>query len=116
MEPTQRAAIAEATPAMLADDTQDTLKWLALAILGMVDDEKAVSVEAVNGLQGGVTYHVNCAPSDLGKLIGKQGRNARALRCLLTARGRRTNQSFTLNIVEERTTEALQPWEQRPTL
>ena len=40
------------------------------------------------------------APSDLGKVIGKQGRTARSIRTLLGAAGMKLNRRFTLEILE----------------
>jgi len=40
------------------------------------------------------------APSDLGKVIGKQGRTARSIRTLLGAAGMKLNRRFTLDILE----------------
>ena len=40
------------------------------------------------------------APSDLGKVIGKQGRTARAMRTLLRAAGMKLKKRFVLEIVE----------------
>lgn len=41
------------------------------------------------------------APDDLGKVIGRQGRTARALRTLLEARGDRDGVRYELEIVED---------------
>ena len=40
------------------------------------------------------------APSDLGKVIGKQGRTAGAIRTILGAAGMKLNRRFTLEILE----------------
>jgi predicted RNA-binding protein YlqC (UPF0109 family) len=40
------------------------------------------------------------APSDLGMVIGKQGRTARSIRTLLGAAGMKLNRRFTLEILE----------------
>lgn len=40
-------------------------------------------------------------PEDLGKVIGRQGRTARALRALLDVRGARDGASYELQILEE---------------
>jgi hypothetical protein len=40
------------------------------------------------------------APDDLGKVIGRQGRTARAIRTLLTAAGQKTRRRYTLDIVD----------------
>ncbi len=40
------------------------------------------------------------APDDLGKIIGRQGRTARAIRTLLAAAGQKTRRRFTLDILD----------------
>lgn len=65
----------------------------------LVDIPEEVAVREVQG--GQVTLlELRVAPSDLGKVIGKQGRTARSLRTLLAAAGTKRNQRFTLDILE----------------
>lgn len=40
------------------------------------------------------------APDDLGKVIGRQGRTARAMRTLLAAAGQKSRRRYTLDIVD----------------
>ena len=40
------------------------------------------------------------AENDVGKVIGRQGRTARALRCLLNAAGLRAHKRYSLEIIE----------------
>jgi hypothetical protein len=40
------------------------------------------------------------APADLGKVIGRQGRTARAIRTLLAAAGQKTRRRYTLDILD----------------
>ena len=43
---------------------------------------------------------LSVAKSDMGKIIGKQGRNAQALRTILSAAGGKTRKRYVLEIVE----------------
>jgi len=43
----------------------------------------------------------NPAPEDLGKVIGKQGRTARAIRIILGAAGMKLKRRFNLEIIEK---------------
>ena len=43
---------------------------------------------------------IEVAPDDLGKIIGRQGRTARAIRTLLAAAGQKTRRRFTLDILD----------------
>jgi len=53
-------------------------------VKALVDDPEQVSVTEVPGEES-TTYEVHVAPSDLGKVIGKQGRIANALRTVAKA-------------------------------
>ncbi len=65
----------------------------------LVDSPDDVSVREVEGEQVTV-LELRVAPSDLGKVIGKQGRTARSIRTLLGAAGMKLNRRFTLEILE----------------
>lgn len=65
----------------------------------LVDNPEEVSVNAVEGEQVTV-LELRVAPSDLGKVIGRQGRTARALRVILGAAGMKMRKRFTLEILE----------------
>jgi uncharacterized protein len=65
----------------------------------LVDIPEEVKVREVEGEQVTV-LELRVAPSDLGKVIGKQGRTARSVRTLLGAAGMKLNRRFTLEILE----------------
>jgi len=65
----------------------------------LVDLPDQVSVKEVQGEQVTV-LELRVAASDLGKVIGKQGRTARSIRTLLGAAGMKLNRRFTLEILE----------------
>ncbi|MGD1070050.1 MAG: KH domain-containing protein [Bryobacteraceae bacterium] len=65
----------------------------------LVDIPEEVEVKAVEGEQITV-LELKVAPSDLGKVIGKQGRTARSIRTILGAAGMKLNRRFTLEILE----------------
>jgi len=65
----------------------------------MVEEPAEVRVEERQ--DGSYTRFNVCLPSrDLGKVIGRQGRTARALRALLAARGEQNGQRYGLEIRE----------------
>ncbi len=66
---------------------------------GLVDAPDEVSVNQVESEQATV-LELKVAPNDMGKVIGKQGRTARAMRTLLGASGLRFHKRFTLEILE----------------
>jgi predicted RNA-binding protein YlqC (UPF0109 family) len=65
----------------------------------LVDLPDEVTVSEVKGEQITV-LELKVAASDLGKVIGKQGRTARSIRTLLGAAGMKLNRRFTLEILE----------------
>jgi predicted RNA-binding protein YlqC (UPF0109 family) len=65
----------------------------------LVDIPEEVQVKSVEGEQITV-LELKVAPSDLGKVIGKQGRTARSIRTILGAAGMKLNRRFTLEILE----------------
>jgi predicted RNA-binding protein YlqC (UPF0109 family) len=65
----------------------------------LVDIPDQVVVREVQGEQVTV-LELKVAPSDLGKVIGKQGRTARSIRTLLGASGMKLNRRYMLEILE----------------
>ena len=73
---------------------------LALA-QGLVEDKAAVRVtEDEPNEEGVIVYHLTVAEDDMGRVIGKQGRTARALRTLLGAASSKAHRRVMLEIVE----------------
>jgi len=66
----------------------------------LVDQPDAVSL-AVTPREHETLLELAVAPDDLGKVIGRQGRTARALRTLLDARGDRDGVRYELEILED---------------
>lgn len=64
----------------------------------LVDAPEEVSVEQIEGET--TVFELTVAPDDLGKVIGRQGRVARALRALVGAAGIRARKRFGLEIIE----------------
>jgi uncharacterized protein len=64
----------------------------------LVDDPAAVSVELVRD-QGGTVLELHVAEDDMGKVIGRNGSVAKALRTLLKVVSARDGESVSLEIV-----------------
>lgn len=75
---------------------KELVESIARALVDQPDD---VDVAVVEGEQTTV-IELRVAKDDLGKVIGKQGRTARALRTLLGAAGMKLNKRFMLEILE----------------
>jgi predicted RNA-binding protein YlqC (UPF0109 family) len=69
-------------------------------VKSIVDEPNEVTVSVDTRNVGRVLLTVDVAPNDLGKVIGKQGRNARALRTILGAAGMAFGVPSSLNIRE----------------
>jgi len=64
-----------------------------------VDNPEQVSVGLIEGEQATV-FELRVAQSDIGKVIGKEGRTARSIRTILSAAGMKLKKRFTLEILE----------------
>lgn len=78
------------------DQLAELIDYVARAL---VDEPDEVTVEAVEGDRA-VILELTVAPSDLGKVIGKDGRTARAMRTLLSATSARLRRRAILDILE----------------
>lgn len=65
----------------------------------LVDEPDEISVVETEG-ERGIVIELRVAPGDLGKVIGRQGRTARAIRAILAAAGSKTRRRYVLDIVE----------------
>lgn len=65
----------------------------------LVDNPDQVQVRAVDGEQVTV-LELRVHPTDLGKVIGRQGRTAKAMRTILGAAGMKLRKRYTLEILE----------------
>ncbi|MBW1746529.1 MAG: KH domain-containing protein [Thermodesulfobacteriota bacterium] len=75
---------------------KDLIKHIAQAL---VDHPEQVSVSEVEGNQTSV-LELQVAKDDLGKVIGKQGRTARAMRTILSAASAKIKKRTVLEIIE----------------
>ena len=76
------------------------MKALVEAIAkALVDNPDQVQVRAIEGEQITV-FELRVHPSDLGIVIGHQGRNAKAIRTILSAVGMKLRKRFTLEILD----------------
>jgi len=66
----------------------------------LVDHPDEVKVASIEGPQATV-LELRVHPEDLGKVIGRQGRTAKAMRTLLGASGMKVHKRFTLEILED---------------
>lgn len=75
---------------------KELVKYIARAL---VDNPDAVEVNELQGEQTSV-LELKVAKEDLGKVIGKQGRTARAMRTILSAASTKLKKRSVLEIIE----------------
>jgi predicted RNA-binding protein YlqC (UPF0109 family) len=81
------------------EHSRDIADAVTTLIKLMVDHPEGVTVEAVPTEEGS-SIRISVDPSDIGKVIGKQGRTARSLRVIVTAMGMASKQRISLDIRE----------------
>ena len=67
----------------------------------LVDNPDEVQVTQLEGEQSSI-IELKVAPEDLGKVIGKQGRTAQAIRLILGAAGMKLKKRFNLELIEKK--------------
>ena len=75
---------------------KDLIEFIAKAL---VDDPSAVSVNETEGEKGTV-LELKVKEEDIGKVIGKQGRIAKAMRTILNATAGKTGKKYSLEILD----------------
>lgn len=75
---------------------KDLIGYIAKAL---VDNPEEVTVSEIEGNQTSV-LELKVAKEDLGKVIGKQGRTARAMRTILSAASAKIKKRTVLEIIE----------------
>jgi hypothetical protein len=80
----------------MPESTGDVRALVELIAKQLVDEPDEVFVEKFDDS----VIELEVAESDVGKVIGRQGRTARALRTVLNASGYRARRRYTLEIIE----------------
>ena len=65
----------------------------------LVDQPDAVKVEMEQGDDDGIVIRLSVAPDDMGKVIGKQGRIAKAIRTIVKAASVQDDKKYIVEIV-----------------
>jgi len=72
-----------------------------MIVKSLVDKPDQVKVSQLDGQQSSI-IELKVAPEDVGKVIGKQGRNVQAIRVILGAAGMKLKKRINLEIIEKR--------------
>jgi uncharacterized protein len=78
---------------------EEMKELIAFLARSLVDEPDAVEVTAIEG-ERTIIFELSVAPGDLGKVIGKEGRTARAMRTLLAATSAKQRKRAVLEILE----------------
>jgi len=76
---------------------RDVLEYLAKSI---VDDADGVTIEVEEGRRGDIRLSLHVSPDDMGKVIGRRGRVAQAIRTVVRAAGAREGLEVGVDIVD----------------
>ena len=79
-----------------AEAAQRVLQYLAESF---TDDPTGVEISTARG-RGGLTLELSVAPNDMGKVIGRRGRTAQAIRTVTRAAGARDGVDVRVDIVD----------------
>ncbi len=82
-----------------ADKAATATAALEFIAKSLADDPSAVSVE-VSERQGKVVLSLSVGPDDMGRIIGRRGRTAQAIRALVGAAGARDGITTSVDIVD----------------
>lgn len=76
------------------------MKELLIAIVtGLVEDPQGISVEVDEPQEDGiVVYHLHVSENDMGRVIGRQGRIAKAIRTVMRAAAARKDEKIMVEI------------------
>ncbi|HUP46560.1 MAG TPA: KH domain-containing protein [Thermoanaerobaculia bacterium] len=75
---------------------KELVEFLAKSLVDHPDDVRVQTYER----EQGTVLELEVAEDDLGKVIGRQGRTARAIRTLLSAAGQKSRRRYILDIVD----------------
>ena len=74
-------------------------EFIQSIVTHLVDKEDLVSVKEITGETSDILLEVSADKDDVGKIIGKQGNTARAIRTILKAVSKKQGKRYTLNII-----------------
>jgi len=75
---------------------EELLKSIVLALVEFPDEISVTTIEK----DGETTLELKVAPTDMGKVIGKQGRIAKAIRVVVKAAGSKESKNYGVEIVQ----------------
>lgn len=74
---------------------------LELIIASLVDNKEEISIEEISNNEKSIEFKVKVAESDMGKVIGKQGRVAKSIRTVMKSVAGKEGKKVNVEFVEE---------------
>jgi predicted RNA-binding protein YlqC (UPF0109 family) len=84
---------------MAGDKGPDLRSWVEAMAKDLVDHPETVEVRLVEEDDGDV-FELSVEPDEMGRVIGRQGRTAQALRTLMRVAGARHGRDYELEILD----------------
>ena len=81
---------------MGVNDMEDLIRHIAFSL---VDNPGMVKIDELKGSQSSI-FELKVAKEDIGKVIGKQGKTAEAIRTIMNAVSAKSNRKMVLEIIE----------------
>ncbi|HJO95013.1 MAG TPA: KH domain-containing protein [Victivallales bacterium] len=78
----------------------DILGFVDYVVRALVDNPGEVKVE-INDMSNGQVINIHCRQTDIGKIIGKNGKTIMAIRSLVTGAASRLNQQINVEVVDQ---------------
>jgi len=72
---------------------------IELIIKGIVDNPDKVEINEITGEKSSI-FEVKVDPNDIGKVIGRQGRNIKSIRTIVNAAAQKDDKRVVLEIVD----------------
>jgi predicted RNA-binding protein YlqC (UPF0109 family) len=79
-------------------ERQKMVMLVTAMVFALVDEPEKMSIHAEPGSDNRAVMNITIRTSELGKVIGKQGRTARSLRCIVGAASKKSGLVVSLNI------------------
>ena len=73
---------------------------LLFIVKALVDEPEAVNITEIDEAEDSVLFEIPVAESDMGKVIGKQGRIAKAIRTVMKSAANKEHKKVTVDIKE----------------
>ncbi len=73
---------------------------LLFIVKALVDEPEAVNITEIDEAEDSVLFEIRVAESDMGKVIGKQGRIAKAIRTVMKSAANKEHKKVTVDIKE----------------